>query len=1082
MEEEKKYEQKFQQKARKQTKQKKSKSAEFLMVKDNRSAAEGIENPAFNISTKNLSAYHNSAGKEIRHDRHDGTLAAHQQKLLLQTYDQARGNEYSRNYFDLQMYEGIDPRQYRIEVSTEDECELTPDKNDDMDFYLKLLKLLEDEEGNHDDSIPEATGACVGRESAGDRSNILGLRQEVESEMIPPYVEQFEESIQDDVILVDSLSLEQARDQRQGFLNAHMGCRSQEKHLVQLEKLSVKTQEEEAKQRVMAFVRKNTKETKPQEAINSEQSEILQESLHVAFQNAESQLLKALENRRGEVMAMYGDLTEVKHQYSGMQGHRWKVEWSGTPQPVQIQLKCLRAVKDKLPKGQFILRISLHSWLGGHPLRWSNSKDQDCTGTTLPVYHDGNFYNIELSFNQSIAAVLPSEDDVQPEMALIFELFLLHGINSSIDWAVGWGAFPICNSKLEILEGKYKCPLLRGHRDTKIDEFRKIEDLISSDIDHWLCNLYFQVIKLPKSLVGQKQYVVDLQLPPHFLSSPECCYASEKNETNENILGTNSDRKVFTVFKAGFDVFNKLKRVTFCEISNASQPFIVESAPSPKLEEDSNEIKQKIPLWLNMHKFKNYFSMQTTTRLRKAVDHNLLEINTKDTCQSPAEKNSFPQVPWYLADHDQYRFSVVKKVQIFFDVFFYVEPAANMTTTCLDPHDPRNQCPPWGQRTSWVKVSWQMSCSSLQPGFVRLKLLEVTDHKPFKSPCLSRRVPSTSYGQPSGGALHGNTRPVYRFETWHNSIRKLGLIMLLVALIWFMRLYLHYCSQWLYLQAIGIPINKFHFYPHTVELSYQNSLLHTREELTIVALGPLTLNVAMLIMAMIKWVCHVRFGSFPSFLSRLIMAMGLWAVLDPLAIFIVDGILGRLAYSTDSPIADAAKLYWLFYRMEHSGIPGILITVILYIVMFVSSLTILYFYFLRLRNGGRLQDVFYRLHSAEERFLVPMDLELSNQELNYIMKKAEQWRGINGERRKVAVYDYIWNDELTAHPSCSCGPQEHNQTSGSEAGCREITTHVSIYIIHISGLQELYRHFLRLPDGAIVEEIQKCRCHENVLF
>ncbi|XP_043545291.1 orofacial cleft 1 candidate gene 1 protein homolog [Chiloscyllium plagiosum] len=91
MEEETVYEQKFQQKAQKQTKQKKSKSAEFLMVKDNRSAAEGIENPAFNISTRNPSAYHNSTEKEIRHDRHNGTLAVHQQKLLLQTYDQARG-------------------------------------------------------------------------------------------------------------------------------------------------------------------------------------------------------------------------------------------------------------------------------------------------------------------------------------------------------------------------------------------------------------------------------------------------------------------------------------------------------------------------------------------------------------------------------------------------------------------------------------------------------------------------------------------------------------------------------------------------------------------------------------------------------------------------------------------------------------------------------------------------------------------------------------------------------------------------------------------------------------------------------
>ncbi|XP_078396058.1 uncharacterized protein ofcc1 isoform X2 [Cetorhinus maximus] len=1021
MEEEKKYEQ-FQQKARKQTKQKKSKSAEFLMVKDNRFAAEGIENPAFNISTRNLSAYHNSAEKEIRHDRHDGTLAAHQQKLLLQTHDQARGNEYSRNYFDLQMYEGIDPRQYRIEVSTEDECELTPDKNDDMDLYLKLLKLLEDEEGNLEDSTRETTGAHVGHENTGIHNNILGLQQEVESETIPPYVEQFEESVQDDVILVGSLSLEQAPDQRQRFVHAHVDCRSQEKHLVLQEKLSVKTQEEEARHRVVALIREKTKGTKSREEINPEQSENLQESLHAAFQIAENQLLKALKSRRGEVMAVYGDLTEVRHQYSGMQGRRWKVEWSGTPQPVQIQLKCLRAVKDKLPGGQFALRISLYRCLGGHPLRWSKLKDQDWAGTTLPVHHDGNFYNIELSFNQSIAVVLPSESDVQPGMVLIFELFLLHGINSSVDQAVGWGAFPICNSQLEILEGKYKCPLLRGHRDSKIDEFRKIEDLISSDIDHWLCNLYFQVIKLPKSLIGQKEYVVELQLPPHFVSSPEHSYASERNETNENILDTSAGLKLVTS-SPGQPLTSQRDPITHkgsipTGVKEAEKGFhVVEGVEQSKHKGKAREKEEpatrnyfhmdgKGKANLNL-KAQNSCGINTDCEEKfdglvtannesgmffKAIHHNLFEFNSKDKCQNPVEKDRSPQLPPYPVNQDQYRFSVVS-----------------------------NSSPDQAVKTLATHAR-----------FVGRMFLEGLG--------VSQWCPS---------------------EAW--------LIMLLVALNWFVCLYLHYCSQWLYLQAIGVPVNKFHFYPHTVELIYQNSLLHTCEELTIVALGPLTLNVAMLIMAMIRWICHVLFGSFPSFLSRFIMAMGLWIVLDPLAIFIVDGILGRLAYSTDSPIADAAKLYWLFYRRQHSGIPGILITVILYIVMFIGSLTILYFYFLRLHNRGRLLDVFYRLHSAEEGFLIPQDLEMSHQELNYLMKKAEQWRGINGERMKVAVYDYIWNDELTMHPSWSCASQECNQTCGSEAGCGEITTHVSIYIIHLSGLQELYRHFLRLPDGAIVE-------------
>lgn len=56
-------------------------------------------------------------------------------------------------------------------------------------------------------------------------------------------------------------------------------------------------------------------------------------------------------------------------------------------------------------------------------------------------------------------------------------------------------------------------------------------------------------------------------------------------------------------------------------------------------------------------------------------------------------------------------------------------------------------------------------------------------------------------------------------------------------------------------------------------------------------------------------------------------------------------------------------------------------------------------------------DIFHRLHAPEDDFFTPYDLEISNQELAYICKKAEQWRGEEGERRKVAVYDYIWKEE-----------------------------------------------------------------------
>ena len=42
-------------------------------------------------------------------------------------------------------------------------------------------------------------------------------------------------------------------------------------------------------------------------------------------------------------------------------------------------------------------------------------------------------------------------------------------------------------------------------------------------------------------------------------------------------------------------------------------------------------------------------------------------------------------------------------------------------------------------------------------------------------------------------------------------------------------------------------------------------------------------------------------------------------------------------------------------------------------------------------------------------------------------------------------------------------------SSEKEGKKEEVTTHAAIHVLHLDGLRELHRHFLRLPDGAIVE-------------
>lgn len=46
---------------------------------------------------------------------------------------------------------------------------------------------------------------------------------------------------------------------------------------------------------------------------------------------------------------MYGDLVFADQEFGGAKGKRWKVDWDKAQQPIQIKLKCLRSVRDKLP-------------------------------------------------------------------------------------------------------------------------------------------------------------------------------------------------------------------------------------------------------------------------------------------------------------------------------------------------------------------------------------------------------------------------------------------------------------------------------------------------------------------------------------------------------------------------------------------------------------------------------------------------------------------------------------------------------------------------------------------------------------
>ncbi|XP_063309131.1 uncharacterized protein LOC134609385 [Pelobates fuscus] len=351
-------------------------------------------------------------------------------------------NECIANYFVSIMNKDLTPEQCGLKTNKQEEIELVPTNLKEMILHDALIQLLDDDESEIGDlkaKILNASGdTCVAVQS----DTISACEFHPKDDNIPSYIEHFEKDAQDDIIVLGSLSQKQ--------------------------------------------------DLKCQEEFSQSERNILHARSNLSFKKTESQLLNAANAHKEEILAKLGNLTEMNNDSNGAAGLCWKIGWPAKPQPFQILFKCLRGVKDKIPKGHYVLKTSLLSRLGGHALHWSKVQNQQWSETTLPVYHNGRFYDVEITVNQSVHTLLPTEKKIKSGMTLLVELFLLHGKEIYIDRAVGWGVFPLCDNNFNLIEGKFKCPILRGHNDSRIDRFNKIEELIMTDIDHWLCNLYFQ--------------------------------------------------------------------------------------------------------------------------------------------------------------------------------------------------------------------------------------------------------------------------------------------------------------------------------------------------------------------------------------------------------------------------------------------------------------------------------------------------------------------------------------------------------------------------------------------------------------
>lgn len=673
--------------------------------------------------------------------------------------------------------------------------------------------------------------------------------------------------------------------------------------------------------------------------------------LQAAFIKAETHLLQAVKRRQGEVRTFYGDLALADSRFSGHEGRRFRVDWSRSPQPIEIKLHRLCGMRDKVPQGKYVLTCSLYDRLGGNVMRWKRLRGQEWHGATMPMNHGGRWNNVKLEVEQSLFTTCPSEVSVRPGMVLLFELYLLRGHSAPKDLSVGWGAFPLVGPDFQVVNGKFKLPMLRGPMTSSVTTHDDIQDTIKEDLNEWLCNCYFEVVKKPRYVGAQKEFEVELQYTSGILGYPE---RTEDKDAAEKSEDEDDDEQE----GANDNVGNNGRASSLTGENVYADP-------------DGRDVKTN--------------SERAHDRLSKTLESAHIRESGRRKSMLAERLGSAE-----MGDIDLIGGKLEEETAVKDEIQFQSSNEESGLSYVIRP-DFSN-----GKRFV------------LRPGIRRAKL-NLTENEKRAEYKQTLRTTVAGAAGPDKSRLAYLTRQFFaELGIREARTREFWIFVGLLVLVFWLRMWVHALAQWMFLMMIEISVTAFKLELATVDLQYHDNMMNTGEVLGLVFLGVFANIIAFVVLMLSSSVWQSMVGRTSWFASSAVCAYGIGTFLDPILMLITDLAYGKWENTSGKTLGDFCKLFYHLKNSGDSGVAGILFTVFLYMVLMSLAAATFYWYFLRLHHSGRNIDLFLRLTSGEDSFFLPHDAEVSSEDLTGIVKKAEKWRGKKGQRRKVVVQDYIF--------------------------------------------------------------------------
>ena len=349
---------------------------------------------------------------------------------------------------------------------------------------------------------------------------------------VPGYVKDYQEGVREASLVVASVGVEEVEARERDLEIERLTITREESNIYRAREANLLHREDRARQRVAVLQAAGERVIDAGKQAVIEASIARERALAPAFTRARTGLEAVIRAQKGRVRELFGELRPGET----VGGRRFRVDWRGVPQPVEIRLHCVRAVRDRLRRGSYVMLSSMAERLGGREIHWGKGKyfnnhfdgkdgvdtegGESRPAASLPVQHGGRYFDRELRLDQSVYQLCPSKSDVRPGNVMVFELFRLAGSGGTVsydggvhcgssrhkggeldeDTTVGWCVLPIADSRLRIVRGSFRIPMLRGEPDPNIDLHEGFEKLIAADLEAWLGNLYLDVRHMPRDV------------------------------------------------------------------------------------------------------------------------------------------------------------------------------------------------------------------------------------------------------------------------------------------------------------------------------------------------------------------------------------------------------------------------------------------------------------------------------------------------------------------------------------------------------------------------------------------------------